>query len=192
MPQFSTTIGPEICEEWLKRVRTRQAISLYLHIPFCRSMCWYCGFPVSITRRDASIDSYLGVLREEISLVADKAPQQLTVSDVHFGGGTPNLMKPVQFVALMEFLRRRFSFPETATIAVEIDPRIFKVELAEALEAAGVNRASLGVQSFDPVVQNAINRVQTEEQIALAVANLRGHAVKGINFDLMYGLPIRR
>nr|WP_245520215.1 radical SAM protein [Mesorhizobium sp.] len=160
-----------------------------MHVPFCRSKCWFCGFPTAITRHDPPILNYLAALRDEIRLVSEHAPQALPVSDVHFGGGTPTLMGPVEFLALMEFLRRHFALAKTATIAVEIDPRTFTAEMAEALEAGGVNRASLGVQSFDPIVQKAINRVQSEAQTAAAVEMLRRHGVRSINFDLIFGLP---
>ncbi|MDK1389849.1 oxygen-independent coproporphyrinogen III oxidase [Sinorhizobium sp. 8-89] len=189
VPEFSPAVGAKAYEKWLKGLPPEDAVSLYLHVPFCRSMCWYCGFPTSITRRDASILNYLAVLREEIRLVAEQAPQALPVSDVHFGGGTPTIMPPAEFLALMEFLRSRFTFKNTASVAVEIDPRTFTTEMAEALETAEVNRASLGVQSFDPIVQKVINRVQSEAQVTAAVENLRKHGVSRINFDLMYGLP---
>ncbi|NOJ41467.1 oxygen-independent coproporphyrinogen III oxidase [Bradyrhizobium australiense] len=189
VPEFSAEVGAQDCEKWLRRLPPDDSVSLYLHIPFCRSICWYCGFPTAISRRDAPILNYLSVLREEIRLVAEQAPEALPVSDVHFGGGTPTVITPAEFLALMELLRRRFAFRKTAAIAVEIDPRTFTVEIAEALGAAGVNRASLGVQSFDPIVQKAINRVQSKAQTAAAVENLRRHGISRINFDLIFGLP---
>ncbi|WEJ13800.1 oxygen-independent coproporphyrinogen III oxidase [Sinorhizobium prairiense] len=189
VPEFSPTVGVETCEEWLKGLPAGEAVSLYLHVPFCRSMCWYCGFPTRITRREASIVEYLAVLREEIRLVAEQTPQPLPVSDVHFGGGTPTSIPPADFLALMQLLRRRFAFKKAATVAVEIDPRTFTPKMAEALEVAEVNRASLGVQSFDLTVQTKINRVQCEAVVTAAVENLRRHKVSRINFDLMYGLP---
>ncbi|WP_027168347.1 oxygen-independent coproporphyrinogen III oxidase [Mesorhizobium sp. WSM3224] len=188
-PQFSTAVGAEACKEWLRDLPADEPVSLYLHIPFCRSMCWYCGFPTTGTRGDAPILDYLTVLREEIRLVAEQAPQALPVSDVHFGGGTPTLIGPAEFLALMELLRHRFAFTKTAMLAIEIDPRTFRADMAEALGGAGVTRASLGVQSFDPIVQKAINRLQSEEQTATVVENLRRHGVSRINFDLVYGLP---
>ncbi len=189
VPEFSPAVGAQDCEKLLRRLPADDSVSLYLHIPFCRSICWYCGFPTAITRRVAPILNYLSVLREEIRLVAEQAPQALPVSDVHFGGGTPTVIEPAEFLAPMELLRRRFAFRKTAAIAVEIDPRTFTVEMAEALGAAGVNRASLGVQSFDPIVQKAINRVQSKAQTAAAVENLRQHGISRINFDLIFGLP---
>lgn len=189
VPEFSAAVGARDCEEWLRRLPTDDAVSLYIHVPFCRSICWYCGFPRSSTGRDAPILNYLAVLREEIRLVAAQAPDALPVSDVHFGGGTPTLIAPANFLALMELLRLRFTFRQPAAFAVEIDPRTFTVEMAETFGAAGVTRASLGVQSFDPVVQKAINRAQSEAETAAAIETLRRNGITRINFDLIYGLP---
>ncbi|SIT54724.1 Oxygen-independent coproporphyrinogen-III oxidase [Mesorhizobium prunaredense] len=189
VPEFTAAVGAETYEEWLRGLPADDSVSLYLHIPFCRSICWYCGFPTTITRNDAPILNYLAVVRDEIRLVSEQAPQGLLVNDVHFGGGTPTLIGPAGFLAMIELLRRRFAFRKPATIAVEIDPRTFTAEIAEALGAANVNRASLGVQSFDPIVQKAINRVQSESQTAAAVEELRRHGVRRINFDLIFGLP---
>jgi oxygen-independent coproporphyrinogen-3 oxidase len=111
------------------------------------------------------------------------------VSHVHFGGGTPTIMEPAAFLALMDLVRRRFSLESDAEIAVEIDPRILTRPMIAALGEARVTRASLGVQSFDPAVQQAINRIQTFEQTAGALRGLRDAGVRGINFDLIYGLP---
>lgn len=189
VPEFSAAIGAVDYEEWLRGLPGDDSVSLYLHIPFCRSTCWYCGFPTTITRRDGPILNYLALLREEIRLISERVPQALPVSDVHFGGGTPTLIGPAEFLALTENLRRHFAIKKTAAIAIEIDPRTFTPEMAEALGSAGVNRASLGVQSFDPIVQKAINRVQSEVQTAAAVKELRRHGISRINFDLILGLP---
>lgn len=140
-------------------------------------------------RKDQPILDYLDALREEIRIVADRAPKGLQVREVHFGGGTPTIIEPAEFASLMELLRQRFEFTAAASIAIEIDPRTLTADMAEALGAAGVGRASLGVQSFDPVVQKAVNRIQSEGQAAEAVDNLRHHGVARINFDLIYGLP---
>ncbi|KRP84817.1 coproporphyrinogen III oxidase [Bradyrhizobium pachyrhizi] len=189
VPDFSTTIGAETCETWLRRLPPDEPVSLYLHVPFCQSICWYCGFPTSLIRSERPIRNYLAALREEIRLVADRLPRALPVRDVHFGGGTPTSIAPVDFLALIELLHRYFAFSKSAAIAIEIDPRAFTTEMAEALGAAGVNRASIGVQSFDPVVQKAVNRLQSEAQAASAVESLRQHGISRINFDLLFGLP---
>ncbi len=188
-PQFSDTIGHEDYAEWLAAIPGGTTASLYLHVPFCRSMCWYCGCHTTITRRDAPIIDYLAVLRREIALVADHLSGPLPVQHVHFGGGTPTIMEPAEFIGLIDLLRQRFSLEAGAEIAVEIDPRTLTRTMTAALGEAGVTRASLGVQSFDPVVQRAINRIQSFEQTARATNGLRQAGVRGVNFDLIYGLP---
>ncbi|WP_375784774.1 oxygen-independent coproporphyrinogen III oxidase [Bradyrhizobium sp. Pha-3] len=189
VPDFSATVGAEACKTWLRRLPPDDPVSLYLHVPFCRSICWYCGFPTSLTRDERPVRDFLAVLREEIRLVAEQTPRGLPVSDVHFGGGTPTTIAPADFLALMELLRRCFAFSNSATVAIEIDPRTFTAEMAETLGAAGASRASIGVQSFDPLVQRAVNRLQSEAQTASAVDNLRRHGIGRINFDLLFGLP---
>ncbi|WP_420969642.1 oxygen-independent coproporphyrinogen III oxidase [Bradyrhizobium sp. B120] len=189
VPDFSATVGAKACETWLRGLPPDEPVSLYLHIPFCRAICSYCGFPTSLARSERPIRDFLAVLREEIRLVAEQAPHALPVSDVHFGGGTPTTIAPADFLALMEVLRHCFAFSKSATVAIEIDPRAFTAEMAETLGAAGASRASIGVQSFDPLVQRAVNRLQSEAQTASTVESLRQHGISRINFDLLFGLP---
>ena len=187
-PHFSGDVDQLIYRDWLRMLPSEPA-SLYFHVPFCRSMCWYCGCHTTITARDEPIARYLATLGTEIDQVAQAIPNRLDVHHVHFGGGTPTLMQPGQFVALMEHVRRRFDLRAEAEVAIEIDPRTLEPDMVEALAEGGVNRASLGVQSFDPIVQQAINRVQTYAQTAAATEALRRAGIGGINFDLIYGLP---
>ncbi|MGY3560251.1 oxygen-independent coproporphyrinogen-3 oxidase [Bradyrhizobium sp. USDA 4463] len=186
---FSAIVGADTCATWLSRLLPDDPVSLYIHVPFCRSICWYCGFPTSLARSKRPLRNYLAALWDEIGLVAEQVPSALPVSDVHFGGGTPTTVAPCDFLALMELLRHRFQFNNTTTIAIEIDPRRLTAEMVETLQAAGVSRASIGVQSFDPVVQRSVNRVQSEEVTASLVASLRQHGIRRINFDLLFGLP---
>lgn len=188
-PGFSPTVGAGTYGDWLSAIKPGTNASLYLHIPFCRSMCWYCGCHTTITQRDAPILDYIDMLRKEIGFVAERVGHRPRIRHVHFGGGTPTIMQPEEFRDLIGLLRARFTFTAGMEIAVEIDPRTLTPEMAHALGAAGVTRASLGVQSFDPVVQKAINRIQSEAQTAEAVARLHKAGIKGINFDLIYGLP---
>ena len=188
-PQFSDAIGHEAYGSWLASLPAGTSASLYLHVPFCRSMCWYCGCHTTITQRNAPIVDYLEVLRREIGLAADRLSSPLPVCHVHFGGGTPTIMQPDEFMELVGLLRQRFSLDAGTEIAVEIDPRTLTRAMTAALGEAGVTRASLGVQSFDPVVQRAINRFQSFEQTARATEGLRAAGVRGVNFDLIYGLP---
>jgi oxygen-independent coproporphyrinogen-3 oxidase len=188
-PNFGADVDARVYRDWLGELRPGSAVSLYLHVPFCRSMCWYCGCHTTITARDEPIARYLDALHREINLVANAIPGRLGAGHVHFGGGTPTLMKPDQFIALMDALRARFDFDKASEVAIEIDPRTLEPEMIAALAAGGVTRASLGVQSFDPIVQRAINRVQTYDQTAAAADGLREAGIGGINFDLIYGLP---
>ena len=188
-PHFSPEIGPAVYADWLSSLPAHEPVSLYLHIPFCRAMCWYCGCHTTITVRNQPIVDYLGMLRKEIRMVAAEVTQPLPVEKVHFGGGTPTIVEPADFIALVDLLRENFEFTATAELAVEIDPRTLTQEMAGALGSAGIRRASLGVQSFDPVVQKAVNRIQSKEQTLTTVEALREHGVDRINFDLIYGLP---
>src|SRR5690606_16302998 len=143
---FSGAIGHGTYAEWLSALDGGTTASLYLHVPFCRSMCWYCGCHTTITQRDAPIVDYLEILRREIGLVANRLTGPLPVRHVHFGGGTPTIMQPDEFMALVGLMRRRFALDAGAEIAVEIDPRTLTRSMTAALGQAGVTRASLGVQ----------------------------------------------
>jgi oxygen-independent coproporphyrinogen-3 oxidase len=188
-PHFSAAIGPETYTEWLKAIPRDASASLYLHVPFCRSMCWYCGCHTSVVRRDEPISAYVAALRSELDLVSRQIERRMQVSHIHFGGGTPTIMAPELFVDLIGAIRQDFFVLPSAEIAVEIDPRTLTSRMIDALGLAGVNRASLGVQSFDPLVQRAINRVQSFEETANATTGLRRAGITGVNFDLIYGLP---
>ena len=188
-PHFGPAVGSGTYREWLQAVTPDSGASLYLHLPFCRSMCWYCGCHTTVTARDEPIARYVDALHREIDLVADALPGRIAARQIHFGGGTPTLMQPEQFAALIDRLRARFDVTADAEIAIEIDPRTLDQRMVDALASGGVNRASLGVQSFDPIVQCAINRIQTFEETGVAVADLRSAGIAAINFDLIYGLP---
>jgi oxygen-independent coproporphyrinogen-3 oxidase len=188
-PHFSPAIGAEAYAKWLAEIPANLSASLYLHVPFCRKMCWYCGCHTQIARRDDLIDAYQKTMRREIELVAGKIGRRVKVEHIHFGGGTPTIMAPEAFTEMMAALRQAFFVLPDAEIAIEIDPRTLTSEMTEALRLGGINRASLGVQSFDPGVQVAINRVQSFEQTKSVTENLRRAGIKGVNFDLIYGLP---
>ncbi len=188
-PHFSKAVGPDAYAHWLASIQPDGAASLYLHVPFCRSMCLYCGCHTSITGRDEPVAAYISTLRREIALVAGRIGRRLPVDHIHFGGGTPTIMAPEMFVGLVSLMRDSFLVSPDAEIAVEIDPRTLAPEMVAAMAHSGVTRASLGVQSFDPVVQRAINRIQSLEQTAAVTDDLRRGRVAGINFDLIYGLP---
>ncbi|EJN11471.1 oxygen-independent coproporphyrinogen III oxidase [Bradyrhizobium sp. YR681] len=188
-PHFSPSIGADTYARWLAELPSAASASLYLHVPFCREMCWYCGCHTQIARRDELIAAYQRTLLREIGEVAKTIGRRIKVEHIHFGGGTPTIMAPEAFAELMAAMRHSFFVLPSAEIAVEIDPRTLTSEMVEAMRLSGVNRASLGVQSFDPIVQRAINRMQSYEQTASVVDMLRHAGIAGINFDLIYGLP---
>ena len=188
-PHFSPAVGAGSYARWLAEIPASLSASLYLHVPFCREICWYCGCHTQIVRRDELIAAYQRTLRREIELVAEKIGRRIRVEHIHFGGGTPTIMAPEAFTDLMAAIRQAFFVLPQAEIAIEIDPRTLTTDMVEALRLAGANRASLGVQSFDHDVQIAINRVQSFEQTASVTGDLRRAGITGINFDLIYGLP---
>jgi oxygen-independent coproporphyrinogen-3 oxidase len=188
-PHFSAGIVGGDYAQWLEATPHHATASLYLHVPFCRQMCWYCGCHTTVARRDEPIAVYEAALRCEVDLVTQQVGRRLKVAHIHFGGGTPTIMAPQSFTDLIGSLRHAFFVQPTAEIAVEIDPRTLAPEMIDALALGGVNRVSLGVQSFDPLVQRAINRVQSFEETATATDNLRKAGIAGVNFDLIYGLP---
>ncbi len=188
-PHFDAAVGAGTYADWLRALPGAATTSLYLHVPFCRAMCWYCGCHTSVTRHDAPIADYLAALRAETVLVAGHLARSPRVRHVHFGGGTPTIMAPDAFRDLVALLRDSFPLDPDAEVAVEIDPRTLNPAMTRALGEAGVTRASLGVQSFDPAVQEAIRRRQGYDVTEAAVAGLRAAGIGGINLDLIYGLP---
>lgn len=164
------------------------AVSLYLHIPFCEKICFYCGCNTGKSNRNARLESYLAALHAEIATIAALLPQGTRVGRVSFGGGSPNAIAPDAFLALVEELGRNFDLVDPVW-SVELDPRTMTAEWAQALGRVGVQRASMGVQTFAHHCQVAIGREQPEELIARTTGWLREAGISSINFDLMYGLP---
>ena len=164
-------------------------LSLYVHVPFCRDLCWYCACHTRPTRSAERIRAYAEALQAEAALLADALPPHAGVSHLHLGGGTPSILGPEGLQALLGTLRRRFGLRPGAEIAIELDPRRLDEATAEALGALGFTRASLGVQDIDPAVQARIGRPQPAALVELAVQRLRRAGLREINIDLMYGLP---
>jgi oxygen-independent coproporphyrinogen-3 oxidase len=167
---------------------TEGHISLYVHIPFCEKICFYCGCNTGAAGRRHRLESYLAALHSEIDLVAARLPDGVKVRRVSFGGGSPNAISPVDFIRLVESLTLRFALDEP-DFSIELDPRTMNREWAMVLGSVGITRASMGVQTFAPHCQQAIGRVQEDEMIKQCVDWLREAGVTSINFDLMYGLP---
>ena len=193
-PQFHAGFG----EKELRAVATAsngdpipRRLSLYVHVPFCESPCFYCGCNRIITRDKARGDAYLVRLYREIALAAALFDRDREVVQLHFGGGTPNFLTPAQLGEVVDTLHSHFRFSAAAgrDISIELDPRFVDADDIAALAAIGFNRASFGVQDFDPVVQQAVNRIQSVEQTRAVVEACHAHGFRSVNVDLIYGLP---
>ena len=188
-PHFTPAVGGDVYRGWLGELDPVNTLSLYFHIPFCDSMCWFCGCYTKVVNRYEPVQGYLRVLHDEIDLVAAALPGTFHSRHLHWGGGSPTILKPEDWLGILDHLRRRFKIAADAEVAVELDPRDTTREYVGALAAAGVTRVSIGVQDFDADVQAAINRVQPFEVVARVCAWLREYGINDINLDLMYGLP---
>lgn len=168
----------------------RGSVSLYLHIPYCKDICWYCGCNTGAANKTHRLSSYLEALHREIELVAANLDPSVRISRIAFGGGSPNAITPTDFVRLVDTLTLSLRMSDPV-LSIELDPRSLTPDWLVAIRGIGVIKASLGVQTLDPRVQAAIGRVQPRDQIERAVAGLREAGVGSINFDLMYGLPFQ-
>jgi len=175
-------------------VRARGAarpLSLYLHIPFCDTVCFYCACNKIVTKNRDKAATYLGYLKREIALQGALFAGINDVAQLHFGGGTPTYLSDAQMGELMAHLRRSFSFASDAVgeYSIEVDPRTVSAERVHSLRRQGFNRISLGVQDFDPDVQKAVNRVQPEAETRAVIAAARDAGFRSVSIDLIYGLP---
>ena len=193
-PQFHAGFG----EKELREVAAAsngdpipRRLSLYVHVPFCESPCFYCGCNRIITRDKARGEAYLARLYREIALTAGLFDRDREVIQLHFGGGTPNFLSPAQLRDVVDTLRSHFRFSDAADrdISIELDPRFVDADDIAALGRIGFNRASFGVQDFDPAVQEAVNRIQSVEQTRAVIDACRGNGFRSVNVDLIYGLP---
>ncbi|MBT3195097.1 MAG: oxygen-independent coproporphyrinogen III oxidase [Candidatus Ruthia sp.] len=169
--------------------QNKRTISLYCHIPFCDTVCYYCGCNKVVTKDKNKAEPYLQRLFQEIDLQAELFDQDRTVEQMHFGGGTPTFLSNEQIIRLSEKLQDAFSFADQGEYSIEIDPRGVDEDTIKALAKARFNRISLGVQDFDIDVQKAVNRVQSFEQTKAVIDLSRAHGFESISIDLIYGLP---
>lgn len=190
-PHFSKSIGDAAARAWLANLDPSSSLSLYFHVPFCTAICAYCGCHTKAVRQDAPLEAYTQTLKREIALTA-ATTRARRVASIHWGGGTPGILGPSRFSAIVAVLRDHFDLSAETEHAIELDPRILAADLVEALAASGVTRASLGVQDLNAHVQEASGRIQPYETVARAVELLRGAGITAINLDLMYGLPKQR
>ncbi|AMX99053.1 oxygen-independent coproporphyrinogen III oxidase [Mesorhizobium ciceri] len=188
-PHFHEGVDAGAYRGWLEALGGDDEISLYVHIPYCDKLCWFCACHTKQTRHYEPVTTYLRSLHAEIATVASLVAGMGRVRTIHFGGGSPTMLKPEDMVALATVLRNSFTFLPGAKISVEIEPNDMNEARLDALAEIGMTRASLGVQDFDPKVQKAINREQTFLQTKTVVDGVRSRGVESVNLDLLYGLP---
>jgi len=189
-PEWKESFGPAQYVDHLARAEAAQGpLSLYVHLPFCREMCRFCGCNVVATHDRTRADGYLDLLEKEVALVAERLPTRRTVSQLHWGGGTPTFLDERQLTRCHEILARHFTFAKDAEKAIEIDPAITTRSQIETLSKLGFNRISMGVQDFDAKVQEVVGRIQGEKETADLVNAARENGFQGVNLDLIYGLP---
>jgi len=188
-PHFGGSVGPAIFGDWIANIPAGSQISLYLHVPFCRRLCWFCACRTQGTSSDAPVRAYAETLKSEIAMLRARLPEGITLSRLHWGGGTPTLMPADMMTDLARTIFDAVPLGEGAEFSVEIDPNEIDDARLDALAAAGMNRASIGVQDFEPEIQAIIGRDQSYETTQAAVEAIRARGVHSLNADILYGLP---
>ncbi|TNF23120.1 MAG: oxygen-independent coproporphyrinogen III oxidase [Rhodobacteraceae bacterium] len=188
-PHFSDKVGAETFAGWIGAVPEGAEISLYVHVPFCRRLCWFCACRTQGTQSDEPVRAYLKTLLAELRLVKAHLPAGVRLSRLHWGGGTPTLLAPDMMEELARAVFDVAPMAEHGEFSVEIDPNEIDEGRLDALAAMGMNRASIGVQDFDPLVQETIGRMQSFELTRDAVEMIRARGVASLNADILYGLP---
>jgi len=187
--QFTPDVDEATYRGWLAALPPGDPVSVYMHIPFCTRLCWYCGCNTRAVTRREPIRDYVTLLMRELATLAQALPARLEVRDIHLGGGSPNMLSVEELDIIFAGLRQTFAVAPDAEIAAELDPAVLSGDWIAAAARHGLSRASLGVQNLAPEVQQAVNRQERFEEIADCVEALRAAGVASINFDLMYGLP---
>lgn len=191
-PEWNDDFGPDdfrrACEK-AEQQESKAPVSLYFHIPFCEHLCWFCGCNVIINKNKAVSNPYLDHLKREIDMLGSGVDRSRPAVQFHWGGGTPTYLEPEQMAELYRHTAERFNIQPDGEISLEVDPRVTTPEHVATVAELGFNRVSMGVQDFDPKVQEAVNRVQSFEKTAGLVADCRAHGFESVNIDLMYGLP---
>ncbi len=193
--RFVEAFGPAEYAQALRQraegavVGGRPPLSIYVHVPFCESLCYYCACNKIITKHHERSREYLDALNTEIDLHVQALGTREAVSQLHFGGGSPTFLSDEELAELMDSLRRAFKIAPGAEISIEVDPRTASPERLERIAALGFNRISFGVQDFDPAVQQAVHRIQPFEMVRDLIVRARALGFESINADLIYGLP---
>lgn len=187
--QFTPNVTEGAYRTWLRELPMNDPVSLYVHIPFCARLCWYCGCNTRAVQRHGPVADYMGHLLDELTLLEAALPGRLPAGAIHLGGGTPNMLSVDELDRLFGALGAAFDLRPDLEVAAEIDPPVLTEEWVRSAASHGLNRASLGVQNLSPRVQEAVNRQGSIEEVARCMGWLRDAGVASINLDLMYGLP---
>ena len=188
-PHFNDRVDGHVFSSWISSLPTGTSISLYVHIPFCRRLCWFCACRTQGIQNDNPITGYIARIEAELAHVVKYLPQGTTLTHLHWGGGTPTILSPDHITRLATSIQTSVPFAPNYTFSVEIDPNELDAPRVNALVRAGMNRASIGVQDFDPEIQSAIGRPQGFGDTKIAIDLLREHGISSINADIVYGLP---
>ena len=188
-PHFSNAVGEDNYTSWIKAIAPGSDISLYLHVPFCRRLCWFCACRTQGTQSDAPVAAYLETLKAELTLLHRILPEGVRLSRLHWGGGTPTLMSAAMMSDLAGAVFDVAPMAPQGEFSVEIDPNEIDDARLDALAAAGMNRASIGVQDFDEAIQQTIGRIQGYDITRDAVLAIRARGVTSLNADILFGLP---
>ncbi len=188
-PHFKPGLEPATVAGWIGAIEPGAAISVYVHVPFCRNLCWFCACRTQGTATAAPVAAYLETVKRELRLAGEHLPPGVRIEHLHLGGGTPTLMEPAMITDLTGAIFDFAPLAEGAQFSVEIDPNEIDGPRLDALAAAGLNRASIGVQDFDPMIQEVIGRPQSYEITRDAVEALRARGISSLNADILYGLP---
>jgi oxygen-independent coproporphyrinogen-3 oxidase len=188
-PHFSDAVGAETFTGWVQAIPAGDRISLYIHVPFCRRLCWFCACRTQGTQNDEPVRRYLETVKAELRLLAARLPSGVTLSRLHWGGGTPTLMTAPMLTELAAAAKDVAPFGPDTEFSVEIDPNEIDDTRMDALAAAGMNRASIGIQDFDPEIQKIIGRIQGYDLTRTAVEMIRARGITSLNADILFGLP---
>ncbi|MFN3844381.1 MAG: oxygen-independent coproporphyrinogen III oxidase [Paracoccaceae bacterium] len=188
-PQFGASVDPKLFTSWIEAIPQGSQISLYLHVPFCRRLCWFCACRTQGTTSDDPVLAYAKTLQTEIALLKRHLPRGVTLSRLHWGGGTPTMLPPREMHMLADSIFEAVPMGENGEFSVEIDPNEIDAARLDALADLGMNRASIGVQDFDQLIQKTIGREQSYDLTKQVADMIRDRGVRSLNADILYGLP---
>lgn len=188
-PHFSPKLDAGTFVSWIKAIPEGSEISLYQHVPFCRRLCWFCACRTQGTASGAPVAAYVETLKAELKLLKEHLPRGVSLSRLHWGGGTPTLLSAQLMTELAQAVTDVAPFAANAEFSVEIDPNEIDAERLDALARAGMRRASIGVQDFDPKIQETIGRIQEFDTTREAVEMIRARGIDSLNADILFGLP---